>query len=226
MKTILMFGLMRSGNHMLVSLILQQFTDYVDITNVKLSFDRYKKCKSLKKTKSRSETKYTGFKDVECVIIGMVNKPMCFKELNKFNRVKDCHRIFLIRCPYNQISSIWKVKNKNKQLVKDILRKWIHWAHIYLNKKHSKLIKILYDDFCSDETNVIDLYNQLGIKDVKEFDGNKLIPFQYSSFQDPLKKRRLFGTLVDCVYHDDPQFVKLFENPAIDKLWQQILQTL
>ena len=51
MKTIIVYGLRRSGNHFLISIILQQFSNYVHINNTDLSYDKYVKYKNIKKKK-------------------------------------------------------------------------------------------------------------------------------------------------------------------------------
>ena len=53
MKTIILYGLRRSGNHFLISTILQQFSNYVHINDTDLSYNKYIDIKILKKIKKR-----------------------------------------------------------------------------------------------------------------------------------------------------------------------------
>ena len=74
MKTIIIYGLRRSGNHYLISTILQQFTNYVHINDTILSYEKYNTYKEIEKTVNQIDNDWTGFKDVECVIISIENQ--------------------------------------------------------------------------------------------------------------------------------------------------------
>ena len=82
MKTILLFGLRRSGNHFIISTILQQFDLSVHINDVNLSYDKYSEFKNINITSKRANN-YIGFKNADCVIISMENKIIDFKEYQK-----------------------------------------------------------------------------------------------------------------------------------------------
>ena len=73
MKTIILYGLRRSGNHYLISTIMQQFNNVIHINDVDLRFDTYNHFKNIKISKRRIDNEWTGFKDAECVIISMEN---------------------------------------------------------------------------------------------------------------------------------------------------------
>ena len=47
MKTIILYGLRRSGNHFLISTILQQFSNYVHMNNMNLSYNNYIKYRNI-----------------------------------------------------------------------------------------------------------------------------------------------------------------------------------
>ena len=107
MKTIIIFGLRRSGNHFLISTILQQYSNYVHINNVdNLSYDKYIQYKNIKKDRIRIDHKWTGFKEVDCVVISMENKKIDFDVLDQFNTLNNCYSIILLRCPYSNFSSV------------------------------------------------------------------------------------------------------------------------
>ena len=116
MKTIIIYGLRRSGNHYLISTILQQFTNYVHINDTILSYEKYNTYKEIEKTVNQIDNDWTGFKDVECVIISIENQLINNYELQLFNHIYDIHIMMLIRCPYSHFSSVWKVYNKDKMM--------------------------------------------------------------------------------------------------------------
>ena len=68
MKTIILYGLKRSGNHFLISTILQQFSNCVHINNVKLSYDKYIEWKNIEKTKERIDQAYKRIKELFLLI--------------------------------------------------------------------------------------------------------------------------------------------------------------
>jgi hypothetical protein len=87
MKTIILYGLRRSGNHFLISTLLQQFSNYVHINDLSsLSYDNYIKWKNIEKTKECIDNVWTGFKDVECVVISLENKTINNNELDNFKK--------------------------------------------------------------------------------------------------------------------------------------------
>lgn len=55
MKTILLFGLKKSGNHFIISTILQQYSNYVHINNTVLSYEKYIKFKNIEKDKDTTD---------------------------------------------------------------------------------------------------------------------------------------------------------------------------
>jgi hypothetical protein len=59
MKTIIVYGLRRSGNHFLISSILQQFTNYVHLNDINISFNEYIKYKNITKDKETVDRKYS-----------------------------------------------------------------------------------------------------------------------------------------------------------------------
>ena len=112
MKTIIIHGLRKSGNHFLIPIILQQFLNYVHINNSDtLSYDKYIKWKNIVKTKNRIDHEWTGFKDVECVVISLENK-----RIDNFRKIDNCYFFILLRSPYCHFSSAWSVYNKIKEL--------------------------------------------------------------------------------------------------------------
>ena len=181
MKTIIIFGLRRSGNHFLISTILQQYSNYVHINNVdNLSYDKYIQYKNIKKDRIRIDHKWTGFKEVDCVVISMENKKIDFDVLDQFNTLNNCYSIILLRCPYSNFSSVWKVYNKKKIRLIEIVKLWKIYAKIFID--NTNFIKVLYDEYCSNDNYVINTLKKLDI-DVKEIKKDKYIQYQDSSFK-------------------------------------------
>ena len=69
----------------LISTILQQFSNYVHINDTDLSYNKYIKYKNIKKNKETIDNKWSGFKDVECVVISIENKILDSNEIDKFS---------------------------------------------------------------------------------------------------------------------------------------------
>lgn len=222
MKTIILFGLRRSGNHFLISQILQQYSNYVHINNKELDYDNYIKYKNIKKSKSRSDNKWTGFLDTECIVISIENKIINFNELEKFNNIDNCYSIILLRCPYSNFSSIWKIydNHKEERLIR-IVNLWKIYAKIFIDDNNN-LIKILYDEFCLKDDYIINSLLKLNI-DIKKINRDNYIPWQESSFESKNSKR-VYDTLETCVFKDDEIFLKLIEDKdkEIFNLWNII----
>jgi len=223
MKTIILYGLRRSGNHFLISTILQQFSNYVHMNNVSLSYDEYIKNKNIKKNKERCDGKWTGFKDVECVIISLENKTIDNNVIDNFKKIDNCYFLLLLRCPYSHFSSVWKVYNQNTNSLIEIIELWKIYAKYFIDN-NNKFIKVLYDKFCCSEDYMYNIIEKLDIDNIKNIDVNKYIRFQESSFRSNSseKKKQLYKTLENCVYHNDEQFLKLVNNKEIHDLWELI----
>jgi hypothetical protein len=220
MKTILLFGLRRSGNHYIISLLLQSFQNNVHINDVPLEYDNYIKYKDIDTTVKNINNNYTGFKGADCIIISMENKIIDYNELNKFYNIDNLVTIILLRNPYDHLSSVWKVYNKNLVKTNEIINLWQIYAYFFMSDDN--LIKILYDKLLTDEKYFIDTLNEIGIFNI-EFDKNFVIPFQNSSFNNTEKSKKVYSKLNECNYKDDSQFIKLFENNKIHNLLNKII---
>ncbi len=170
MKTIIIFGIKRSGNHFLISSILQNFSNYVHINDYNIQenmFEKYIEFKDIDITNntcdsSRSyDPEWLGFKGAECVIISLENQKINFDILDKFNKVQDCHIILLLRSPYSHFTSIWKEYDKNLYYTKFMLSLWKTYARIFTNDNY--LIKVLYDEFNSNNEYFINTLKNIGI---------------------------------------------------------------
>ena len=221
MKTILLFGLRRSGNHFIISTILQQYTNYVHINDVDLSFDKYNKFKNIEKDKERISRKWTGFKDVECVVISMENKLKDFDLLEKFNSIDDCYSIVLLRCPYSNFSSVWKTYNEDNDRLIEIRDLWKLYAKKVIEKNN--FVKIIYDKYTLDDEYILERLRSMNIE-IKNINRNKYINNQKSVFKSKFQKRTN-DTLENCIYSDNVNFVSLIKEhkEEIDELWNSIM---
>jgi hypothetical protein len=218
MKTIIIFGLRRSGNHFVISMILQQYKNVVHINDVTLSYEKYKEYSMVDVSEQRSDDRYIGFKGADCVVISTENKNN-FDELEKFKDEKEIYPVLLIRNPYNNLSSAWKIYEGFTVNVQEIHQLWPIYAHEFLY--NNRFIKIVYDELCSDDRYIIDFLNKIDSNNIP-VEKNQYILHQISSFSDNLAKK-CGGSLSDCIYHNDPEFIKLFDDNIINELWRVIL---
>jgi len=219
-KTILLFGLRRSGNHFLISTILQQCSNYVHINDVNLDYNSYMKYKNIKQTLQRKDNQWTGFKDTECVIISMENKQINKEEIDKFRTLENCHIIMLLRTPYCHFSSVWQVYKKNQKHLLDIIKLWKIYAKLYLNND-SGILKVLYDEYSINENYMTNILNKIGFDNIK-IDKKKNIAYQESSFQNEKEQRNVYKSLENCVFKDDKTFLNLVQDEEIKELYKAI----
>jgi hypothetical protein len=225
MKTIILYGLRRSGNHFLISTILNQYKNYVHINDTILSYNLYNKYKNIKKYKERNDKNWIGFKDVECILITMENKIIDYNEINKFRNLDNCHFILLLRTPYSNFSSIWKVYNKDKKKLFKLYKLWKLYAKLFIINKNKNMIRVLYDKLSSDKNYIINILKKLGIDNIN-LENNKVINYQESSFNNINNKRRIYSTIDNCIYKDDQVFLNLVNNKEIKDLNNIILQIM
>lgn len=178
-------------------------------------------------TVNRSERVFTGFKSANSVIITMEDKTIDLAELEKFKAIEDCHVILLLRNPYNNLASAWKqymLNSEPDKLKPEIFNKiyslWIDYANHYLN---NDMVNILYDRYVESEKYRNNIFNSIGITP-EEIDLEKKIKCQCSSYSNRSNQRKIWGSLEDSVYADDPEFVKLFKTGEHEKLWLKILK--
>ena len=219
MKTIIIFGLIRSGNHFIISTILQQYSNYVHMNCITLSYDKYIKYSNIEKDKDRIDGEWCGFKGTSCVVLSMENKIIDFNVLEKFNKLNDCYTIILLRCPYSHLSSVWKVCNQREDILIKIIKLWKIYAKYFVGD--NKLIKALYDEYASNNSYIINTLKKLGIY-ANEIKRNEKIKWQESSFTKNSEKKRTYDTLEGCLFKNDKMFVRLVEDEEITNLWKFI----
>ena len=129
MKTILFFGLRRSGNHGIIGLILSKYKNSIHINDVKLSYRKYCFFKNIPKYDNiGTHNHYVGFNGVDCIVISMENEIKSFIELQKFKNIPNLNIILLLRNPYNNLSSVWKIYEKDIKQTILIKNLWIKYA--------------------------------------------------------------------------------------------------
>lgn len=220
MKTIILYGLRRSGNHFLISTILNNFENFVHMNDIKLSYEQYLKYKETEITQNTSNRCYTGFKNTECVLLSLENKNINFNEIEKFNNINDCHIILLLRSPYTNLSSTWKVTTKNKIKTIKVLKLWEDYANLFLQENN--LIKVFYDELSSNDKYRNNILNKLNIqhKNINKYSSI----YQKSSFNKSSQKSQIYKNLNNCIYNNDEEFCNLFINTNIESLYNQILK--
>lgn len=219
MKTIILYGLRRSGNHFLISTILQCFKNYVHLNDVFLSYTEYCKYKMIDKTSERNDHEYIGFKDTECVVISLENKIIDETELDKFRKLDDCYIFILLRSPYCHLSSVWSVYNKNEEKLLEIVKLWKIYAERFM--KDSISTNVLYDEFTINENYRKRILNSIEIKDI-DIKLNHYIKYQKSSFTDKVNQKQVYKNINECIYKDDKRFIELVKDEEIGKLWDSI----
>ena len=221
MKTIIIYGLRRSGNHYLISTILQQFTNYVHINDTILSYEKYNTYKEIEKTVNQIDNDWTGFKDVDCVIISIENQLINNYELQLFNHIYDIHIMMLIRCPYSHFSSVWKVYNKDKTMLTYLIKLWKLYAEEFNNPESKNIIKVVYDEYVVNDRYIINTLQKLGINNIN-INNDIEIPYQKSSFKTNEKQRQVYRTINNCNYKNDINFIKLVKDKDIATMWKSI----
>ena len=233
MKIFLFYGLKRSGNHGIISSIIQAHPNSIHINNVRLSTSKFRKFRNIPITKNARSKYYTGFKNAECLIISMENRSFDIHKINKFqkaftNNYDTIYPILLLRNPYNNSSSIWKVYRNlpikaKLEKTKFIINTWQLYANEYLNN-NSIFIKILYDKFYTDNDYRNNIFKLFNINNIDNIDfGLKYGPGD-SSFIENDKKRKYWGKFEDCVGYNEISFRNQFHD-NIHKLWNNIKNT-
>jgi hypothetical protein len=225
MKTILVYGLRRSGNHYIISTIIQKFNNWVHINDTKLCYDKYIEYKNIEKDKNRSDAKYTGFNGVDCVIISMENKIMenDYNEINKLRQTEDCSVIMLLRTPYSHFSSVWKVYKKQQiPRLRTIVKLWKIYANFFINNTDGDIVKILYDRFSTDNNYRCDIFQQLGLE-YSNINEKFKIRNQSSSFKDDNESRQVYNTIDNCIFNKDDEFLKLTKDEEVENLFKKII---
>ena len=221
MKTIILYGLRRSGNHFLISLILQQISNFVHINNNDdFSYENYIKWKNIEKTKDRIDHNWTGFKDVECVVISMENKTINNNELDNFKKLDNCYFFILLRCPYCHFSSVWRAYLKNECKLLEIVKLWKIYAEFFIYNNNSEFIKVLYDELATNKKYIFNVIKKIGINNIN-INKEKYIKHQTSSFIINLSSQT-YKTLNTCIYANDKEFLNIVNDNKIENLWNLV----
>lgn len=224
MKTVLFYGLRRSGNHGILNLFIQHYQNAVHLNDTVLSLDYYNLYKEIEISNVRCDRGYIGFKDADCVIISIENQYIDFHELSKFNYISGVYRVLLIRNPYHQLSSVWKVYNQSVQQLTKIRDLWIYYAELFLSEDSIQFIKIVYDLFYTNKTYRENILRKCAI-DKKKVNISDFTVWGDSSYQNKDDARRMLGGLEDCVYSNDNTFVTIVTcDKRVDKLWNRIME--
>lgn len=233
MKTIIFFGIIRSGNHGLLNTIIKSHKNPIHINNAQLDYKSYIEHSEIEIKDKRSDGKYIGFKGSDCVIISIENRQLNMKEIELFlANVDDVRISILIRNPYNCLSSVSKVyvrentpSNLKLNVWRNISTDWIKYCEIILDPP-PYIYPIIYDKVFSDETNYNEFLRFMGItskvsKEVKNATQN----WGESSWRRQEDQRRMGGTLEDCLYAKDEEFVSFVKSkPEIENLWNNVLK--
>lgn len=234
MKTVILYGLRRSGNHYLISLVLNQFKNYVHINDCNLNFETYQKYRRIKKTADRSDKVYVGFKGVDCVVLSVENKKINWEEVRKFKGPKDVHVLVLLRHPVGNFCSMWRVFSKTGpisdrggRVLTHCGDLWRQYARAITAKRRSyPFIPVLYEHISGECKNEViqDLLWRLGIKE-PNFTDAKRIRYQRSSFRDQSCSRRTGDTLDTCPYAAHKPFRKFMEDEMTGfvALWENVI---
>lgn len=230
MKIFIFYGLKRSGNHGIISSIIQAHPNSIHINNVRLSIAKFRKFYNIPITKHARSRQYTGFKNADCLIISMENNSPDIVKIKKFqkafsNHIDTVYPILLLRNPYNNASSIWKIYhnlNVTSQAVKTtfIINTWKLYATEYLND-NSIFIKILYDKFYTDNHYRKNLFKLFNIDNIDNIDFDVKYGPGTSSFKKKQKRKLFWGEMKDSVYYPHPIFSSLFSHD-IHELWNKI----
>ena len=134
----------------------------------------------------RNNTNWTGFKDVECVIISMEDHSIInYDKLDKFRKIDNCYFFILLRSPYCHFSSIWKAYDKSETRLLEIIKLWKIYAKHFINDNNSEFIKVLYDELSTNDNYIFNIMRKIGIDNIN-IDKDKYILYQRSSFPDPV----------------------------------------
>ena len=229
MKTIVLYGLRRSGNHFVISNILNQFKNSVHINDCRnFSFDQYQKYKNIRITQHRTDNGFTGFHGCDCLIISIESAKIDYKELDKFKNLGEFYPFLLLRNPYHNIASAWKEYTQNgkpktnlyAQRFNEVIQLWPYYAEEYLkNKIHT----ILYDEYVNSLEYRNSVLEKLEIQSIST-ETPKKITFQKSSFADKSKVAKTYGGLKDSVFYGEPNFMNIFNDSSFELLWDKIVK--
>lgn len=232
-KIFFILGVKRTGNHAIINWLYKMIPNYVHLNNMRLSdftvtnYDKY--LTVLPVTENYVDNCWTKFNCSNNLIISFENANVqdTTKLINKFcEQIQIKPVIILIyRNPYNALSSIWKIYNKNQQILNKHIKLLIDYGHDFLNNDMQRM-NILYDKWFKDITYRKSLSKKLSLQfDDSNFD--KIFLHGYSSFDGYLYKNdaskmdvlnRYDNFLNDSVFQDILQKHKT----ELDAIWNKI----
>lgn len=227
MKSYILFGVQRSGNHGIINLILKSNNkNYVHINNSVLNYNLFNKFSQIEiKNRTNKKGQFIGFKDAEMIILSLENKVIDYTELEKFI---DSKCILLLRNPYNNFASLFK-SYENKKLginrkIKSInfLKKiWKSYAKNILD--NNNIIIIIYDLFYKDSNYRNSIFNKLELqydeKYLYEISGNGISSFERKN--NNASKLNIFSRYEKFL--DNELYINLIINDIeLRNLWNQI----
>ena len=136
-----------------------------------LNYKNFVKYKQISITKREKDHSLSGIKNADCVILSLENRNINEKEIKQFiKNERDVNVVLLLRNPYNQLSSAWKVYNKDVEKITSHLKFWPIYARHFIdeNRNYDFIdVRILYDKFCTDEHYVKKVFEQLNIHNIE-----------------------------------------------------------
>jgi len=229
MKIVVLYGLRRSGNHFVISNILNQFKNSVHINDCRnFSFNEYQKYKNIPVTKHHSDHTFTGFHGCDCVLISIESAKIDYTELDKFKDYDEFYPVILLRNPYHNIASAWKIYIENgkprsdthSKRLNQVIKLWPYYAEEYLkNKIHT----ILYDEYVNSTEYRESILSKLGIESTSNNIPTE-VNWQKSSFQEEKQAAKTYGSLKDSVFYGEPRFMNIFNNSSFEILWNKVIE--
>lgn len=222
MKTIIIYGLRRSGNHFLISSIIQQQLNknkkskisHINDLN-KLDYNKYLEHSKLEIEKDFNNGTFINFKGADLVILSLEDKIPDLEELKKFDEnINDLYKFIIIRSPYTNLSSLFEISGKNINSIKDnYINKWIKNYKFYISNENN-LIKVFYDKFTENLKYRQNILKNIGYENII-IDDTYIVNYQESSYKDKKKQKQTYKGLYNCSNSDNELFIKLIEQYKI-----------
>ncbi len=231
------FGVKRNGNHAILNWLYKMIPDYVHLNNLppelitKQNFVTH-----LTKTKTASKNNYidkqwTQYSDKNNLIISVENAVLeqIVKTVTKIctDLKLKFTIIVVLREPRNALASIWKVYDKNLDILNFHQKMWISYAEELLAKKvcmYKDVVCVMYDKWFTD----VDYRKAVAKKlDLKFEDSNydKIFKHGVSSFdgykyQNSASKMNVLNRF--SFFKDDQQFKIVASDKRLAKLWVKL----
>lgn len=245
MKTIIWYGLRRSGNHGLIYLLLlSSQKKYVFINDLKyLSYEKYQQCLEQDMTPFdisknalgiqyvdliKHACLYTGFKNAELVVLGFENKPLSLLSLQEMDKfpIADTYKVILFRNPFNNLASIYHKFEKNKELVISMIELWLQYANFIIHHHQSNnYIFLFYDKFYKDKEYQTQISQQLDVELNMDFDFNdeNKIFMARSSFTQTLYSNNETNRYLEYI-NDDFFNTNVMQHKCLISVYKQLCE--